>query len=99
MLNARWQNGHLGEQALVCRSSHDLMKIAFGPGVWADDYHCGTQEFDEVPARTRDGEDIYVVADVPEEVESGVMLEQKKHFHSDPSNVLEHVTELHVFRI
>lgn len=52
-----------------------------------------------MPACARDGEEIEVVADVSQDVESGVVLEEQIHLDGNASNVLEHVGELHVLRV
>jgi hypothetical protein len=76
-----------------------LVGIPLRATVWADDHDGGAEVLEEVPAGAGDGEKILIVADVAEDLQSGVMLEEQVHFYADAANVLEHIGELHVFRI
>jgi hypothetical protein len=75
------------------------MRIPLASAIWPHDHNCRPKEFDKVPTGAGDGEKVVVVRDISEDLESGVMLEKKIHFHTNPTNVLEHVAELHVLRI
>lgn len=52
-----------------------------------------------MPACAGYSEEVHVVADVTEDVESCVMLEEEIHLDTDAADVLEHVRELHVLGI
>lgn len=52
-----------------------------------------------MPACAGYSEEIHIVADVTEDVEGCVMLEEEVHLDADAADVLEHVRELHVLRI
>lgn len=75
------------------------MRISFRATVRADDYNGWPEKFDKVPAGAGNGEDIGVCADVAEDFEGGVMLEEEVHFDADSADVLEHVGELHILGI
>lgn len=96
VLDTWWQCRHLGEYALIRWPGHDLMRIALRSAIGP--YHCdaGTKVLDEVPPSASDCEKIHVVADIAEDLESGVVLEEQVHLDTESSNVLEHVGKLHV---
>lgn len=75
------------------------MRVSLRTAVGANDRDAGTEVLDEVPSGPSDCEEVHVVADIAEDLERCVMLEEKIHLDTQPSNVLEHVGELHVFRI
>jgi hypothetical protein len=52
-----------------------------------------------VPTCAGDSEEVVVCADVAEDVEGCVVLEEEIHFDADSADVLEHVGELHVFGV
>lgn len=63
-------------------------------------HHDGRAEIlDEMPSRTRDGEEVHIGADVAEHLERRVMLKQEVHLNGDAADVLEHVGELHVLGV
>ena len=99
MLHAGRQHGDFGEQTLVRGTGHDLVRVSLGAAIGPDDDDGGTEMLDEVPAGAGDGEDVDVVADVAQDLERGVVLEEQVHFDADPADVLEHVGELHVLRV
>jgi hypothetical protein len=49
-----------------------------------------------VPTSSSNCEKIHVIVDVAQYVDGGVVLEKEVHFNTNPSNILEHVGELHV---
>jgi hypothetical protein len=61
MLYALRQHGDFGEETLVCRARHDLVRIPLAPAVWPNDHNRRTQEFDEMPPSASDGEEIVVI--------------------------------------
>ena len=99
MLDAWRQHGDFREEALICRTGHYLMRVPFRTTVGADDYDSWAEEFDKVPTGPGDGEDIGVRADVAEDFEGGMVLEQEVHFNANSADVLEHIGELHVLGI
>ena len=99
VLHALREHCDFGEQALIGGTGHDLVLIPFTAAVGSHDHHCWTQVFHEMPACACDGEDVGVGADVAEDFEGGVVLEEEVHVNSYATNVLEHVAELHVFWI
>ena len=74
MLHGGWQQGYFGEETLVGRTRHDLMRVSLGAAVRANDDDGWAKVFDEVPAGAGDGKDIGVAADIAQYFESGVML-------------------------
>lgn len=52
-----------------------------------------------MPACAGDGEDVGVGADVAEDFEGGVVLEEEVHVDADAADVFEHVRELHVLGV
>lgn len=99
VLYAGWEDSDLGEKPLVCRPSHNLVRVAFRSAIRPDDYNRWTQILDEVPARTSNGEYVEIVIHTSQDIERCVMLEKKIHFDAYTANVLEHIAELHVLRI
>jgi hypothetical protein len=99
MLYCRWEHSNLGEDALVRWPREDLVLVALGAAVKTDKNDRGAQVLDKVPACAGDCEEIVVCADVAKDVESCVVLEEQVHFDADAADVLEHVGELHMFRV
>lgn len=64
VLHTRRKHGNFGEEALICRTRHDLMRISFGSAVGSYNNHGWTEIFDEVPTGACYGEEVGVVADV-----------------------------------
>lgn len=52
-----------------------------------------------MPTCASNGEEIDVIRDVPQNFERRMMLEKEIHLYANAANVLEHIAELHVFRI
>lgn len=99
MLDTWREHGDFREETLVGGTGHDLMGVSFRATVGADDHDSGAKVFDKVPAGARDGEDVYVCADIAEDFEGGVVLEEEVRIDADSADVLEHVGELHVLGI
>ena len=99
MLHGLRKHGHFWEEPLVGRASHNLVRVSLRAAVRTYNHHGGTEILDKVPTGTCDGEDVRVCADVPKNLESSMMLEQEIHFYTDATDVLEHVRELHIFRV
>lgn len=99
MLYALGQHCDLWEKPLIGRASHNLMRISLAPAIWTDHSHCRTKKLDKMPAGASDRKKIDVIRNVAQDLECGVVLEQKIHLYANAANVLEHVAELHVFRV
>jgi hypothetical protein len=99
VLHTRRQCRNLGEDTLVGWAGHDLVRVSLRSTVRANNCDAGTEVLDEVPTSSGDGEEIHVVADVAEDLQCGVMLEEQIHLDSKSPNVLEHIGELHVLGV
>lgn len=75
------------------------MWVPLRTSVRADNHHRRAQIFDEMPASSRNGEQILIIVHVSKNLQSGMMLEEEIHLDANPSNVLEHIGELHVLGI
>ena len=91
MLNAGREQGYFWEEALVGRTSHDLMRVPLRPAIWANDNDCWAKVLEEVPASAGDSEDVRIRADIAENFKCGVMLEEKIHLYAYTANILKHV--------
>jgi hypothetical protein len=89
VLHARWQRRHLGEDTLVRRPGHDPGLCALRPAVRSDHHDRGAEEFDKVPAGSRDGEQVHVGADVAQDLYRRVVLEEQVHIDGDAADTLE----------
>jgi hypothetical protein len=99
VLHIRRQRRNLGKDTLVGRASHYLVGVSLRPAVRANDCDARTKVLDEMPAGSGDGEEIHVVADITEDLQCGVMLEEQIHLDSKPPDILEHIRELHVLGV
>ncbi len=52
-----------------------------------------------MPTSAGDGKDVGICTDITQDLERRVMLKEKIHFYAYAADVLEHVGELHIFRI
>lgn len=52
-----------------------------------------------MPASTGDSEEIDIIVDIAEDVESSVVLEEEVHLDTDAADIFEHIRELHVLWI
>ena len=75
------------------------MRVALRATIRTNNCNAGTQVLDKVPACTRNGEKVHVVVDIPQDFQCRMVLEEQIHLDTQSSDVLEHVRELHVFRI
>ncbi len=75
MLHALRKHGHFWKYALVGWAGHDLVGVSLRAAVGTYYHYCWAEIFDEMPASTCDCEDVCVCADVPEDLESSMMLE------------------------
>lgn len=99
MLHTGRERRNLGENTLVRRAGHDLVWIPLGATIRCDDSDAWAEIFDEVPSSACDCEEIHVVVHIAENFQGGVVLEEQVHLDTYPTDILEHVGELHVFRI
>ena len=99
VLHALRKHSYFGEEALVRWAGHDLVGIPLRAAVGTYNDYCWPEILDKVPASTCDGEDICVCADVSENFECGMMLEQEIHFYTDSTDILKHIRKLHIFRV
>ena len=75
------------------------MWISLTSCIRSNHHHRGAQEFDKMPSRARNGEEVIVMGHIAEDLESGVVLKEQVHFYTYTTDVFEHVAELHVFRV
>ena len=99
MLDALRKAGDFWEEALVCWTRHDLMWISLTPTIGTNNCDGRTEEFDEMPTRSGDGEHVCIGGDVAEDLKRSVVLEEKIHLYTNATDVLKHVAKLHVFWI
>lgn len=76
VLDARGEHGDLGEQALVRGTGEHAALRPLRTHVGAHDHDGGAEEFDKMPALSRDGEQIQIVADIAEDLQRGVVLKE-----------------------
>jgi hypothetical protein len=73
--------------------------ISFRSAVRPNNDNRWSKKLDEMPAGTRDGEQVLVIGYVAKDFKGGVVLKKKIHLNANSPNILEHVRELHIFGI
>lgn len=75
VLNARWEHGYFWEYALIRSAGKNLVRVSFGTAIGANDSDGWSKIFDEMPAGASDCEQIHIVTDMTQHLNSCMMLE------------------------
>ena len=75
------------------------MLIPLRAAIRTNNHDGRSQVLDEMPSGAGDGKDVDVGADISKDFEGSMVLEKQVILYADPTNVLEHIRELHVFGV